>query len=623
MHTEHTIESHTKSVRALLSETKYTIDIYQREYKWETRQISDLLQDLEAKFIENYNENHERTQVAKYSRYFLGSIIICNRDGQRFIIDGQQRLTSLTLLLIYLHNLQLQLKLSEPVPVDTLIFSTAFGKKSFNLDIPERTPCIEALFKTGSYNLDDAKESNQNIIQRYSDIEENFPEALKEKALPYFIDWLKEQVILVEIMTDNDDDAYNIFETMNDRGLSLSPTDMLKGFLLTSITDEQARENAHALWKKRLAELLDLSEDGKEDEADFFKAWLRAQYATSIREGKKGAKPKDFDIIGTAFHKWIRDNKVLIGLNSGEDFRHFVLDQFQSFSERYLLLRKSAQDLTFAKKNGLEYVFYNAHNNFTLQFPLMLAPLRVEDDKETALRKFRLVAGYIDIFIIRRAVNFHKSDYSSIVYTMFNLMKEIRGKDIHSLVEIFKTKVSQMEESFEGFPYFRLNMWSKRYVHHILARITSYIEEQSGVDTNFYTYVSHDVKKSYEIEHIWGNQYSQHKDEFATEENFKDFRSKIGDLLLLQNGYNQSLSDQPYEYKVKAYAKQNLLARSLSEQGYQNEPSFLAFVKKSELPFHAYPTFTQKDLDDRQHLYQLICEQIWSPTRFDNELINE
>jgi len=98
------IDARAKSVRELLDGVKYTIDYYQREYKWETKQIIELLQDLETKFLDNYREEHERTQVEYYAHYFLGSIILSNRNGQKFIIDGQQRLTSLTLLLDAIPN---------------------------------------------------------------------------------------------------------------------------------------------------------------------------------------------------------------------------------------------------------------------------------------------------------------------------------------------------------------------------------------------------------------------------------------------------------------------------------------------------------------------------------------
>ncbi len=214
------IEGHSKTVRELLSGVKYAIDYYQREYKWERRHIDELLYDLEAKFSANYEEGHERSRVQYYSHYFLGSIVLSHRDGQNFIIDGQQRLTSLTLLLIYLHNLQQER--AEQVDVRNLIFSERFGRRSFNIDVHERSACLETLYKGQHFDTNGQSESVRNIVDRYHDIGELFSDDLKGDALPYFIDWLIENVDLVEIKAYSDDDAYTIFETMNDRGLSLS-----------------------------------------------------------------------------------------------------------------------------------------------------------------------------------------------------------------------------------------------------------------------------------------------------------------------------------------------------------------------------------------------------------------
>jgi len=93
---------------------------------------------------------------------------------------------------------------------------------------------LENLFRNGTYtvhNGDDA--STVNTVERYADIIELFPEDIKGNNLPFFIDWLKYNVVLVEIVANSDENAYTIFETMNDRGLNLTPTEMLKGFILS------------------------------------------------------------------------------------------------------------------------------------------------------------------------------------------------------------------------------------------------------------------------------------------------------------------------------------------------------------------------------------------------------
>jgi hypothetical protein len=69
------------------------------------------------------------------------------------------------------------------------------------------------------------------------------------------VDWLIENVHFVEITAYSDSDAYTIFETMNDRGLSLTPADMLKGYLLAHITDPADRGRAGSVWKEQVARL--------------------------------------------------------------------------------------------------------------------------------------------------------------------------------------------------------------------------------------------------------------------------------------------------------------------------------------------------------------------------------
>jgi hypothetical protein len=122
---------------------------------------------------------------------------------------------------------------------------------------------------------------------------------------------------------------------------------------------------------------------GKEEENDFIKYWIRSQFAETIRERKKNALPGAFDIIGTAFHKWVREHNTQMKLSKSKDFEDFVLKQFTKFSQIYLELKKYSTILT----KGFEYVFYNANRNFTLQYQLILAAIDSSETREESDKK--------------------------------------------------------------------------------------------------------------------------------------------------------------------------------------------------------------------------------------------
>jgi hypothetical protein len=276
------------------------------------------------------------------------------------------------------------------VAIDHLIYSEKFGKKSFNMEVEDRRECLEALFTPKPFNTNGQIEAVQNMVARYEDIAEVFPEKLKGAALLPFIDWLTECVDLIEITTASDDDAYTIFETMNDRGLRLSPTDMLKGYLLANVADAESRKKANDVFKTKVDELRKMGED---EDLSFFRDWLRAKSAVTMRDRKKDAEDQDFEKIATAFHRWVKDQSARIGLKKSQDFRDFIVNRVSRFADLYIRAGRAAEKLT----PGLEYIYYNRLNNLTLQYPLMLAPIRLEDSDDVAAQKMALVGGYLDI----------------------------------------------------------------------------------------------------------------------------------------------------------------------------------------------------------------------------------
>ena len=598
------IDGKGRTVRELLAGRKYSIDYYQREYKWQKKHVAELLDDLAAKFLESHEEGNERSAVADYAHYFLGSIIISDKDGQKFIIDGQQRLTTLTLLLIFLQH-QLE-DVEQKGQIADLIFSQRYGRRSFNLDIPERTDCMEALYKGQEFSHADPPESIANLLARYADIEDILPEELRSQALPYFVDWLVENVHLVEITAYSDDDAYTIFETMNDRGLSLTPTDMLKGYLLANIIDAERRNETSRVWRQHVAALQKL---GKEEDADTIKAWLRSQHAQTIRERKRGAQPRDFDLIGTQFHRWVRDHEKDLGLVGSTAFARFIQEDFAFYAHWYEGIRRAAGTLT----DGLEAIHFNAQNKFTLQYPVLLAPLRRVDIESEILRKLRIVATYLDILIARRIWNWKATSYSTMQYAMFQLgILKIRGKSAAELATLLTERLAAEEETFGSNDRFSLHGMNKPQIHRLLARITNYVETRSGRQSRYAEYVQ-GGKHGYEVEHIWADHPERHADEFNHPAEFADYRNRIGGLLLLPKSFNASYGDNPYTKKREHYYGQNLLAQSLHEKAYEHDPGFRRFVQESGLPFQPHSVFKKIDLDTRQDLYRMVAEQIWNP----------
>jgi hypothetical protein len=618
------INANAKTISGLLKDQKYKIDYYQREYKWEERQIEEMIEDLCSTFFDDYQPGHQISDAAQYGNYFLGSIIISNKENERFIVDGQQRLTTLTLLLTHLRRLLIGK--SHAPNLDALIYADVWGQPSFNIHVEERNKVMKQLFDGESPSISHESESLNNLVARYQDIVEKFPydqaddhgestaEQLDDSSIVYFAHWLINKVFLVEIAADSESDAYTIFETTNDRGLSLTPTDMLKGYVLAKITDDDNRFNANTTWRDIVAHL---NRDEHEASADFFKAWLRSQYARTIRTSTGSTRDHDFDRIGAEFHRWVRDETRYLGLSGSKDFFRFVDTDMTFYANLYERIQQASQKLA----PGLEHIRYNAHRGFTLQPMLLMAPIRASDSDELIRKKLRLVAIYLDIFLGWKQWNSRRTGQSMMKVHIFNVMKRIRDKiDPCELASELYAIINDENERIAEDNNFGLNKTNGGVIHGILARFTEYVESNSGKLLDYDKLVDTSLKNRFQIEHIWANFFSRHHEEFTYERDFQDYRNRIGDLVLLPSNINQSHGGVPYEKKINLYVKENWLAASLHPDAYMNEPGFSGFVSLSKLPFHSHPEFRKEDLDARQRLYTQIAQQIWNPQRLLDEV---
>lgn len=594
-----------KTFKQLLQNTKYSIHYYQREYAWQYKQVQELVDDLTDEFLIWYDPMHERQDVMNYGVYFMGSVVLAGRENA--IIDGQQRLSSLSLLLIYLRRRLLDQGISIAT-VDQMIFSESFGTESFNISVEDREPCLKALNEGKEFDPEGYGESVKNLYARYQDICDLFPVDIDDATLPYFADWLTERVYFIEIVTETEQDAHKVFVSMNDRGLSLTSAEMLKGYLLSEVADDKRREKLNEAWK---AKMLVLKELGKSEEEDCIKAWLRAKYAESIRENKKGAQPEDFDLIGGSFHKWVRDEHARLGLNASDNFEQFI-GEFCKFADIYIRIKHGEWEFD----ENQPFLYYNAALSFTLQSQLCLAPIRSDDIGETIEKKILLVSRFVDIFTYTRVVNYRSLDYSTIKYAMFQLTKRIRNLGIEDLAAQLEKEVAELGMSIEGaWPDFRLNFYTKKYIRHMLARITDYVERRCDNPGHYLEYVAVKSKRPFEVEHIITDHFEWYQEEYGSREEFEATRNRPGNLLLLDKSTNASINDDRYSEKLPVYGseKGNALSAALVESSYEHNPRFLKFIEDTGFAFKPYESFGRDEIAERSELVKSLVLALWSP----------
>lgn len=605
----------TDTLEVVLTQGRFEVDYYQREYRWGRRQIEQMIMDFHDTFRQYYDmgSHVSAKEVQEYGFYYMGSII-CTSGNTRRIIDGQQRLTSLTLLLIYLQNLQKEAVNVPflPVAFSSLIYRDDYGTMAFNIDVPERNDCMQALWDGNTAYMSD-NESNKNLMERYADIEELFPDELKGEALPYFIYWLKSKVLLLEIDTPSEDEAHTIFLTMNDRGLSLNSAEMLKAFIIQQVNEED-RDAVNKVWQRNIAKIknaFDSESSGsvKAEDVDFISAWLRARYAYNIRDTKKGAEDQDFELLGEKFHTWVRQNaRKQMHLTQPRQYKELITVEMSLMTDLYLRIKEYSERFT----DGYEAVFYNAHRNITYQNYLILAAVCVDDSKDIIDRKIKMVASFIDIFASTRIINYKKVNWNTNKALLFRVMTQIRDQDVKSLGIRLAAALGRMPERLDAMKDFVLNQFTGRYMLHMLARITDHVNVRMGYTSQFTAYIDRNPKVSYDIEHILPDDFDSYADLFIDEEDFLNSRQKVGNLMLLTLDHNRSYQNMPYAEKVKYYLGDNILAQSLNSEAYSHNPRFLSL--KEEFGFQAYDErFDKNAIRERALLYTRLAKSVWDP----------
>jgi hypothetical protein len=243
---------------------------------------------------------------------------------------------------------------------------------------------------------------------------------------------------------------------------------------------------------------------------------------------------------------------------------------------------------------------------------LLLAPLDPADPDDVVMTKIHLASRFVDILLNWRIWNFRSVAYSTLQYTIFTVMRDIRRCEPRELAVRLHAVLQDEDQTFASNDRLRVHQQNRNMLHRVLARLTEYVERASGQPSHYAEYVAGGANR-FEVEHIWANHPERHVAEFTHSTDFAEHRNRIGGLLLLPKSFNGSYGDLPYEAKMEHYFGQNLLARSLHLKCYEHNPGFLRFVARSGLPFRPYEHFHRAELDERSDLYRQLAERVWDP----------
>lgn len=603
------IQGYSYTIHQLFSgDQTFQVDDYQREYSWDRHEVKTLIDDLHESFKESWKPVHGRRETAEYHPYFLGPYVYVESGEVTALVDGQQRITTLHLLLIHLYRLMKDREADgEASKLQNLISTSNYGETTFTVHAPERNKLLRSLVDGTPYSLPaNPSPSVRNLYERAKDLADDFPEQLAGEALLHFTDWLLTRVCMIGIKANSHEHGWEIFVTMNDRGVRLAPIDLLKGHLI-----EHARQDATDLnnqWREMLTELSAL---GPRTPSEFIETLLLAKYATIDDENDTAA-------VSRASHEWVRTNAGRMGLNTSQDYQQFLKATMTPLASRYRTLRAATRtvDPEFAA------VRYNAENGLDKQYLAILAAVEPYDSEQEFRHKAALIASFLDLVYLRRLVNGSVSQPSEIDKDIHDLVRDVRHIGTAArLATLLSARIAEEADEFTGMTSFGLQPDNRRHVRYLLARMTAFVEAacETGRDelTEFVRYIGGQLVPPFEIEHIWANKFERHQADVRTEKEFHSTRNRLGALLLLPKPDNASFNDSTYAEKLPHYFRHNMLAKSLNKDSYRNFPGYRKFRRKYKLDKEMthYDQFTKASINQRQQLYIRLCEIIWDPER--------
>lgn len=565
---------------AINNNVVYRIPKYQREYTWGINEWDALFNDV--------TEND--------FGYFLGSYICVNSgslSGTTLeVIDGQQRFTTIMLLLAALYEklnaLKGQMDEDEWTDLANLRSELANKKQTYASDGTKKTEYIQRLILQ-KQNMNDEDFSyvlaDKGIITGQKAHPRNFGNRRISKAYKHFGKLIDEEVsdvkkenpnisdvgalfgivrkfenaIMVGIEVDTNKDAYMLFESLNHRGVPLSAIDLIKNTLIASAESKADADNSYEIWKQILFNV------GQEDysvQERFFR-----QYYNSFREELnapyKGSDKKYY--LG-----YLATRTTLLDIYEKmikSDYKSLLDDLLQK-SKIYALITNNSED---------EYVYTTSLADLERiagapSYILLLYVMSNQDELDLADGNLDEIIKTLITFFVRRNVTDvpNTRKLTQLFIDIISEVKVLRGAEVVSAVREKLISVSATDEAFESKLRGSIYDENPEATRFILCSIEAqhqtkeiYSDLWARDNSNKYVWtIEHIFPEGENIPDAWVDMIAV-GDKDRARQYRSDYVHTLGNLTI--TGYNQNLSNMSFEQKKDRKSKDKT-----KDMGYRN-----------------------------------------------------
>ena len=497
----------------------YTVPDYQREYVWKEEQVEQLLADITEAFRANRSKD-----------YFVGSVVVYPNGKAFELVDGQQRMTTFFILLCVLKSFY------QSNGIDTGIFEQCIHGTTVDdsgrpvslyhleLQYEDTSSCLQTISKVKFPIEDKDATGKDNLLFKaantiYKYILQQFPSF--DNELAPFTGYVLRRVRFVQIETHDMSDALKIFETINQRGIGLTPMDLLKNMIFRQVKREQFGE-LNVRWKR----MVDLLQKGKAKELPlrFLRYYLMATYDTTVGT-------KDGILREDSIYNWLNSQKGQCGY---EDDPFGFVQGLTTGAERYMFYLTGGDG---AGDNHLKNIVRLGGSASKLHLLLLLAAVNMDEQALTHLK------ALLESMVYYSTVNQIKTNELERLYAQW--CKQIR--EIHTDKELtsfinnkIKPTISQWKvNNRSNFMRIGFDSMQQYRVKFILARITKYVDvrRKNGGDASN---VAEFYEGGIEIEHIMPQKYSAAYS--------KKFREEHEEEILLHQAAKNAFDDTELVY---------------------------------------------------------------------------